>query len=273
MLKHINSFQIKILALIFMVFDHLHYFFAGIFNFPGWFSMIGRLSAPLFIFTLVNGMIHTKNPKKYLFRLWISSVFMGLGNELFNKYISLPNGGIIINNIFSTLFIIALYIFCIQQIKILKKHGKSFLVYIVIMLIPILSSIIIFLVISNLLFIGILRFILLFVPSIITSEGGIMLVILGVGLFLCNQNKKNIAIFYSIFCLIVLIIGFTPELGFYEGLLSMFVYNIQWMMIFSLPFMLLYNGKKGRNMKYFFYLFYPIHIYGFALLAYFISKI
>lgn len=30
-------------------------------------------------------------------------------------------------------------------------------------------------------------------------------------------------------------------------------------MILALPFMLLYNGRRGGEHKYFFYLYYPLH--------------
>jgi len=40
-----------------------------------------------------------------------------------------------------------------------------------------------------------------------------------------------------------------------------------WCMIFALPFMMLYNGKKGKGYKYFFYLFYPLHIIALFLIS------
>ncbi|MFR2317588.1 TraX family protein [Terrisporobacter sp.] len=36
--------------------------------------------------------------------------------------------------------------------------------------------------------------------------------------------------------------------------------NPQWMMILSLPIILLYNNKRVRGFKYLFYIFYPLHI-------------
>ena len=114
--KGLNSFQIKIIALVLMVFDHIHYTFTGVFQVPLWFTILGRLSAPLFIFATANGMRYTRNPVKYLMRLWIGFIFMGFGNEVINNYFPLPNGGIIINNIFSTLFIICFYCFYLWRL-------------------------------------------------------------------------------------------------------------------------------------------------------------
>lgn len=47
--------------------------------------------------------------------------------------------------------------------------------------------------------------------------------------------------------------------------------NIQWMQVFSLPFILMYNGKRGPNIKKFFYIFYPAHIWILFLISQFIT--
>ena len=266
--KGFSSFQIKIMALVLMVLDHIHYTFSGIYQVPLWFTMMGRLSAPLFIFATANGMRYTRNPVKYLMRLWAGSVFMGFGNELINSYFPLPGGGMIINNIFTTLFVICLIIFSIQRISICRKENRPFLQYIFLMLVPVFSSIIIFMTMFNPGLLFITRGIMLFVPSILFCEGGIVLVALGVGLYLCNQDKKKIGIFYFLLSLLIFAMGYNPEIG----VESMFLHNIQWYMVFALPFMLLYNKQKGLGMKYFFYAFYPVHIYILTILANIISK-
>lgn len=266
----LNSFQIKIIALIFMVFDHIHYIFAGVYNIPMWFNILGRLSAPLFIFIVTNGMIYTRNAKKYLLRLWICFVFMNIGNDIINKFFPLKSGGIIINNIFSTLFVICLIIYCMQKIKENKNNKKNIFKYIIIILIPFITSVIIFLLMASTtpITIKIFKIFMTFIPSALFVEGGILFILLGVGLYLCKQNKIKIAIFYTIFSFIVLLSGYVPE----RPIESMFIWNIQYFMIFSLPIMLLYNNKKGKSMKYFFYLFYPAHIYIFTIISYLISK-
>ena len=51
-----------------------------------------------------------------------------------------------------------------------------------------------------------------------------------------------------------------------------FTENYQWMMgLASIP-IILYNGKKGRGMRNFFYYFYPAHIYVLFFIAHWLQK-
>ncbi|MGN0675508.1 MAG: TraX family protein, partial [Oscillospiraceae bacterium] len=55
-------------------------------------------------------------------------------------------------------------------------------------------------------------------------------------------------------------IGFQAIFSAGDFVHSLLYVNFQWMMIFALPFMLAYNGKKGRGLKNLFYAYYPLHI-------------
>ena len=65
----LSGFQLKYIALITMVFDHIQYFFEYTGKIPIWFTMIGRLAAPLFLFAVIEGFVHTHNRKKYFLRI------------------------------------------------------------------------------------------------------------------------------------------------------------------------------------------------------------
>lgn len=276
-----TTFRLKILALLFMVLDHIGLFFP---NTPNWFRYIGRMSAPLFIFCMVIGFSYTKNKKVYLIRMYIFGLGMGVLDYILNCF---ADGDLINNNIFVTLFSAAMLITIIEYIR--KKHPKSLtylLYYCIWQVIGLFICYYIDIHYDNLiyLFIG-------FMGNIFFNEGGFIFVVLGVLLYYIKDNKKHIAIYYTLFCILysfIIMAGIIPRimirLDYYDydilfhifsfifpilgfRIIGIDQYSIQWMMIGALPFMLLYNGRKGKHLKYFFYIFYPAHIFVFFILS------
>ena len=74
--KGITETGRKWIALVTMVLDHIHYFFSFTGQIPEWFSMVGRLGAPLFLFCLVEGFTHTHSRRRYFAKVYIISTFM-----------------------------------------------------------------------------------------------------------------------------------------------------------------------------------------------------
>lgn len=104
--KGFTDFQLKWLALVLMVFDHIHYFFEFTGKVPEWFSMLGRLSAPLFLFCLLEGFAHTRNRKKYFLRIYAIAVGMGALQYVFLSFVRRPDGFVPQNQMLATFSIL-----------------------------------------------------------------------------------------------------------------------------------------------------------------------
>jgi hypothetical protein len=101
--------------------------------------------------------------------------------------------------------------------------------------------------------------IFLFIPSPLSVEGGFVLVSLGVLFYLLrNHRLAQAALVLAVSALTWYFSRDTPG-------------DYQWLMVFSVIPLFLYNGKRGRGGKYFFYAFYPAHIYLLYCLAWFLG--
>lgn len=81
-----DGFILKVLALVFMTFDHIGVFMEGYGNLQeiaSIFRLIGRFSFPIIIFLIVEGIMHTKNIKLYFLRLGILGVAFFIGQIAF----------------------------------------------------------------------------------------------------------------------------------------------------------------------------------------------
>ena len=66
-----TSFSLHIMAMVFMLCDHL---WGTIVPGADWLTCIGRLTFPIFAFMIVEGYFHTKNLKKYVYRLLVFAI-------------------------------------------------------------------------------------------------------------------------------------------------------------------------------------------------------
>jgi len=123
---------LKTVALIFMIFDHIGFFFPN-FQYSILLRIIGRIAAPIFFFCFVEGYTHTHNKKKYKNRLMISAILMMYLNIIMIcvfKYLNAPLSTTItplIPNMFFTFCIIFEIIDGLDN----KKYIKLFWLFVV----------------------------------------------------------------------------------------------------------------------------------------------
>jgi hypothetical protein len=207
----------------------------------------------MFLFILAESFYYTRSRKKLLVRLLLASWAMTAGNFIIGTLIFPNEDVILINNAFSTFFIVGLYILFWDMFLngIQTKSIRKIIGAILLFIIPIISAVPIMLVtgLDNLPSPWVLR-LLFFIPNILLVEGGFLMVIMGV-LFYIFRDKRWVQISILIVLSIIIFIV-NPNSRLLAG---------QWMMIFAIIPMFLYNGKKGFGLKNFFYIFYPVHIY------------
>lgn len=220
-MKGFNGFQLKLIMVVLMVIDHVGEFIPGS---PLWFRYIGRLAAPVFFYLLVEGFVYTRSRRRYMERLFIGGAIMLCGSTILMHIFNGPQK--IINNIFLSMGVNIVMLSAIEWIK--KKDSNKVLAITII-----IGSVII-------------------APF---TEGGLFIALLVLIFYYNRENKVKMSIFYVMASFLALT---NPAKSIYE---SLFITNYQWMMVFALPFMLMYNGERGKKAKYFFYIFYPVHIW------------
>ena len=189
----------------------------------------GRLAFPLFAFIAVEGYLHTSDLKKYIKRLVIFGLISQIPFMIFRSLIDLN----FMINIMFTLLLGILAIFSFDKMK-----NKYFGLLISIALI--------------------------IIGQVINVDYGWY----GVGLvFLIFITKKNRLIFFITYVFYTVLYYFMVYIRLNLHLIR---HYIPYIMTSILPIilMLLYNGKQGYKIKYFYYWFYPVHM----LVIYCVSK-
>ena len=264
----LTSTAIKTIALLLMVIDHVYYFFNFTGVVPTWYNMLGRLSAPLFLFCTVEGFAHTHNRRRYFLRLWTIAAGMGSLSALmaFDGILRRPDGLFPTNGIFSNFVILC----SIWQGIDWMRQGKRLagtcaiagpwiwgLLVFLLSMIPGVSKPILYLGCSLL-------------PAwTCIIDGGFVYIVGGTLLYLFRDKRKIQLISWAlwIFCteFLAVWLGYGAVSG--VPLMQMFTRNYQWFSIAAVAVMALYNGRRGASGKQLFYWFYPLHIYALYALS------
>ena len=263
--KGLDSTQLKMIALVLMVLDHIHYFF----EFTGWvptlFSMLGRLSAPLFLFCTVEGFAHTHDRKRYFIRIWAIGAAMA-ALEFFMMYAKAfrrGDGFYPQNAIFQDLMLLCIVWQGIDWLRE-KKLAKGiaaiaavlcwpYVVVVFLQLFPQLQSSALF-------------------GFVVTSplpmwmaitDGGWSFLLGGVLLYALRGNRRVQLTAWALtvfLCDFALIFGMAcRQAGFVWTHMCIDYY--EWFGVAAVLLMLLYNGQRGSGHKQLFYWFYPAHVY------------
>ena len=293
-----NSFILKLIAFGFMTLDHLGVILDIFFNIgaPGnslyWIyamlRILGRIAMPLFAFMVVEGVRYTKNYKKYALRLGIMAVIIGVVLCVCQFVPSLgmtdlANQG----NIFLDLLLGSLAIYLLNNKKISIK---------LLALLPLAISILSYAAKGmEMARMGEQ----LWFPKFLRLQFDWMSVGLIIGFyfarffttqyFISQENKTGLKTEYiegtpiyqtanNLFSILFLfIISILYYLGKYIAPnIQIFDLDIQLAMLMAGLFILVYNGKRGYNAKWFqygSYLFYPVHILVLYAIVYLCSLI
>ena len=265
--KVLSGFILKIIALVSMTFDHVGYFLENYENcqeIATIFRIIGRLAFPLFIFLLVEGIIHTKNIKNYLSRLAILTGVFFIGQVL--NYLFINKGERLLSPMMD-LFLTALCVYFLS-----RKDKFSYLA-----LIPLgwaFASLFIRNYETNH-----LEMVNWF-PFYLRLDYGIYGPLLGVGFYYANDlarlflksNKATESFLDTSYerttknvISIVVLILLTLLLNFLNSYVMHIFYSIPWEIYSLLAFIpiLFYSGKRGYNAKWFqygCYFYFPAHL-------------
>ena len=267
--KGLDGTQLKTIALVLMVLDHIHYFFEFTGCIPTVFSMLGRLSAPLFLFCTVEGFAHTHDRKRYFIRIWAIGTAMA-ALEFFMIYAKAFRRGddfYPLNAIFQDLMLLCIVWQGIDWLRekkwvrgvaaIAAVAGWPFVImaflsaFPQIQQMPWASTVVAFVITSP-------------VPMWTSiTDGGWGYLVSGVLLYLLrNHRKAQVAVwalnsFLWDFVLVYLQLRGQP--GF--ELSQMFTTYYEWFGVAAAVLMLAYNGTRGSGHKQLFYWFYPAHVY------------
>jgi len=279
-----NSFSIKMIALITMIIDHIGYMGSLTWDDKLYFEtfrMIGRISFPLFAFLIAEGCKHSKDLVKYMQRLLIVAMITEIPFLLFSNGFIMPvdmgnSFSYDSRNILFTLFLGVMTVYLYERIKS-SEFKKSAIVAPAVVL---LTASVAEFASTDYGGRGILLIFLLYLARTKLMKAEVIVFFAFLQLTY-NLNPlqyisqismaTNIQFFALTILMIVCINLYNGKREFNFEYLRYFMYpyvaqilatNVQFSIftIFPIVFICLYNGKLGPKFKYLFYFMYPAHL-------------
>lgn len=244
--KILDSNQLKLIAIIAMTVDHIAWaMFDGYPTalLPLVMHIIGRLTCPIMCYFIAEGYHYTRNINKYTFRLFVFAfvshfAYIFASNDFvdFKSFIPFYYGNFL--NQTSVMWSLAWGLVMLRIAD--SKRIKSIYKVLLVILICIIT-----------------------LPSDWSCIAALCIMAVGTnrGDF---RKQMSWMIFYV--ALYSLVYFFAIDKAY--GILQMGV-------VLSIPVIAMYNGKRGKNpkinkfMKWFFYIFYPLHLFVIGLINYF----
>lgn len=231
--------MLKIIAAVLMLVDHI-----GMLLFPEILILriIGRLSFPIFAFLIAEGCKYTRNKLRYFLTVFSFGAAIQAVYSVFTKLLDM--------NILLTFSVSIAIIFALNDFKRRLYAENTQRVKFILSGLSVITLI----------------FAAYAMSVFIRFDYGFLGFMTPVMASLFNKTENAPPIFDKLDVLPVRL----ASMGCALILLSISSNPIQFFSLLSLPILMLYSGERGRlRMKYFFYLFYPLHLlalYGVSML-------
>lgn len=243
-----STFWLKVIAVTTMAIDHI-----GAVFYPEWIVLriIGRLAFPIFAFLIAEGAYYTKDLNKYMLRIFGFALISEIPFDLafYGRFMAWEH-----QNVMWT-FLLALIAIAVEQ-KLHRKTGYHPLFWLTI---PVMTGLA-FLINSDYQGMGVLVVLVFYmfrqsIPQKLVRVGFIMI------LFGVQYTFQRFQIWSDYFNQM----GGTQTIYERPELWLVPSDYLQALSCASFPLIAAFNGKKGIGIKYFFYLFYPVHLAMIAL--------
>ena len=226
-LKKLSGYHLKFIAAISMLIDHIAVLFQASLSESIYFILraAGRLSFPLFCFLLVEGFFHTKNKKRYLAFRYLPVDRPDFLAQLQHP-LSVFSAAFQQQNVLFTLFLGFTAMLLMER----KQPYGQYSIY------KNIDTLILFCCLSEIL-------------QTDCGAAGILCIFLFYSSYKERENNTGLTIKESLIDIApTVLLTYIPP------------FPVQISALADSLLLRLYSGEKGKNHKYFFYLFYPLHL-------------